>query len=111
VQGEKSSYTSQSQSDQGGSKVYSPRSVDRSGSVTCNTAKLGWGGWSDGIFTLFRDFRLFHNEKAVGFKKYLAGQQAQRSCEPHSKSTLHAALVTLQKVTATNVTPADNFMV
>ena len=40
-----------------------------------------------------RDFKTFHFEQAIAFKKRLSEQKAQRSGEKLSKATLHATLV------------------
>lgn len=47
--------------------------------------------------TKFRDFKAFHQDQAVAFKKHLAGQTSQRSGEKLSKATLHATLVALKR--------------
>ena len=39
-----------------------------------------------------RDFKVFHFEQAIAFKKRLAEQKAQRSGEKLSKATLNATL-------------------
>lgn len=44
-----------------------------------------------------RDFKAFHYEQAVAFKRHLAEQRGQRSGEKLSKSTLHATLTQLTK--------------
>jgi integrase len=43
-----------------------------------------------------RDFKAFHFEQAVAFKKHLAEQNGQRSGEKLSKATLHATLTQLK---------------
>ena len=43
-------------------------------------------------FTRYRDFKAFHFEQAIAFKKHLAGQKGQKSGENLSKATLHATL-------------------
>ena len=45
----------------------------------------------------YRDFKTFHFEQAVAFKKHLAGQRGQQSGENLSKATLHATLTQLKK--------------
>ncbi|TCV81287.1 tyrosine-type recombinase/integrase [Sulfurirhabdus autotrophica] len=49
------------------------------------------------IYTKHRDFKTFHFEQAVAFKKHLAEQKAQQSGEKLSKSTLHATLTQLKR--------------
>ena len=48
-------------------------------------------------YTRFRDFRAFHFEQAVAFKRHLAEGTAVRSGERLSKATLHATLTQLRK--------------
>jgi integrase len=48
-------------------------------------------------YNRFKDFRAFHFEQAIAFKRHLAEQTAKRSGEKLSKSTLHATLTQLQK--------------
>lgn len=43
-------------------------------------------------YTGFRDFKVFHIEQAVGFKKHLTKQANQRTGEPMSKSTMSVTL-------------------
>jgi integrase len=45
----------------------------------------------------FRDFKAYHFEQAIAFKRHLAEQIAERSGEKLSKATLHATLTQLQK--------------
>ncbi|MGC1781224.1 MAG: tyrosine-type recombinase/integrase [Acidobacteriaceae bacterium] len=47
-------------------------------------------------YTRYRDFKAFHSEQAIAFKKYLADQKAQQSGEKLSKATLHATLTQLK---------------
>jgi site-specific recombinase XerD len=49
------------------------------------------------VYTQHRDFKLFHREQAIGFKKRLAAQNGQRSGEKLSKATLHATLTQLKR--------------
>lgn len=49
------------------------------------------------VYNRFKDFKAFHFEQAIAFKKHLAVQTAERSGEKLSKSTLHATLTQLQK--------------
>lgn len=44
------------------------------------------------IYNKHRDFKTFHFEQAIGFKKHLAKQNSQRTDMPLSKSTLHSTL-------------------
>src|SRR5215469_8491832 len=44
------------------------------------------------VFTNHRDFRLFHVEQAIAFKRYMADQTGQRSGQKLSKATLHSTL-------------------
>ena len=47
--------------------------------------------------TKHKDFKAFHNEQAIAFKKHLAEQKGQQSGEKLSKSTLHATLTQLKR--------------
>lgn len=47
--------------------------------------------------TRYKDFKAFHYEQAIAFKKYLAEQKGQQSGEKLSKSTLHATLTQLKR--------------
>jgi integrase len=49
------------------------------------------------VDTNYRDFRTFHREQAIAFKKHLAEQNGQRSGEKLSKATLHATLTQLKR--------------
>lgn len=49
------------------------------------------------VYTQFRDFKRFHFEQAVAFKRYLAKQKGQRSGEKLSKATLYATLTQLKR--------------
>jgi len=46
--------------------------------------------------TKYRDFRKFHSELAIAFKKHLADQRNQQTGEKLSKATLHATLAHLK---------------
>ena len=47
--------------------------------------------------TRFRDFKGFHFEQAIAFKKRLADQQSMATGEKLSKATLHATLADLKR--------------
>src|SRR5579864_7564453 len=49
------------------------------------------------VYTNHRDFKKFHPEQAIAFKKHLAEQYAQQSGEKLSKATLHATLTQLKR--------------
>src|ERR1017187_8203082 len=49
------------------------------------------------IYNKHRDFKTFHIEQAIGFKKHLAEQKGQSSGEKLSKATLYAALSDLKR--------------
>ncbi len=49
------------------------------------------------VYTKFRDFKAFHFEQAIAFKKHLAEQKGQRSGKKLSKVTLHATLTQLKR--------------
>jgi integrase len=49
------------------------------------------------VFTRYRDFKAFHFEQAVAFKRQLTDQKAKRSGEKLSKATLHATLTQLKR--------------
>jgi integrase len=48
-------------------------------------------------YTKHRDFKAFHFEQSVAFKKHLAAQKAQRTGKNLSKATLHATLTQLKQ--------------
>ena len=48
-------------------------------------------------YNRYRDFKAFHFEQAVAFKRHLAEQTGQRSGEKLSKATLHATLTQLKQ--------------
>jgi integrase len=48
-------------------------------------------------YTGYRDFKAFHFQQAVAFKKHLAEQKGQQSGEKLSKATLHATLTQLKR--------------
>ncbi|MGO9579829.1 MAG: tyrosine-type recombinase/integrase [Desulfobaccales bacterium] len=48
-------------------------------------------------YTRYRDFKTFHLQQAVAFKRYLAEQKGQQSGEKLSKATLHATLTQLKR--------------
>jgi integrase/recombinase XerD len=43
-------------------------------------------------YTKFKDFKLFHHQQAVGFKKYLTNQKNEVTNKPLSKATLNTTL-------------------
>jgi integrase/recombinase XerD len=47
--------------------------------------------------TRYRDFKAFHFEQAVAFKKHLAEQNSLTTCGKLSKATLHATLAHLKR--------------
>ncbi|MHB0984682.1 MAG: tyrosine-type recombinase/integrase [Sulfuricella sp.] len=47
--------------------------------------------------TKYKDFKAFHYEQAIAFKKHLAEQKGQQSGEKLSKATLHATLTQLKR--------------
>jgi len=49
------------------------------------------------VYANFRDFKTFHFEQAIAFKRHLAVQKGQRSGEKLSKATLHATLNQLKR--------------
>lgn len=48
-------------------------------------------------YTKYKDFKTFHYEQAIAFKKHLAEQKGQQSGEKLSKATLHATLTQLKR--------------
>jgi integrase len=48
-------------------------------------------------YTGYRDFKAFHFEQAIAFKKHLAEQKGQQSGEKLSKATLHLTLTQLKR--------------
>ena len=49
------------------------------------------------VYTRYRDFKTFHFEQAIAFKKQLAEQKSEQSGERLSKATLHATLAQLKR--------------
>jgi len=49
------------------------------------------------VYTKYRDFKTFHFEQAIAFKKHLAEQKGQQSGEKLSKATIHATLAQLKR--------------
>jgi integrase len=49
------------------------------------------------VYTRYRDFKSFHTEQAIGFKKDLAAQKGHQSSEALSKATLYATLTQLKR--------------
>ncbi len=49
------------------------------------------------VYTKYRDFKAFHFEQAIAFKKNLAEQRNQQTGEKLSKSTLHSTLANLKR--------------
>ncbi len=47
-------------------------------------------------YTGFRDFRQFHIQQAIGFKRRLANERNERTGKPLSKSTMHTILSALK---------------
>ena len=48
-------------------------------------------------YTRYRDFKTFHVEQAIAFKRYFAEQNGQQSGEKLSKATLYATLTQLKR--------------
>ena len=48
-------------------------------------------------YTKYKDFKAFHYEQAIAFKKHLAEQKGQQSGEKLSKATLHSTLTQLKR--------------
>ncbi len=49
------------------------------------------------VHTEHKDFKAFHYEQAIAFKKHLAEQKRQQSGEKLSKATLHATVTQLKR--------------
>jgi site-specific recombinase XerD len=49
------------------------------------------------VYTRYRDFKAFHTEQAIAFKKHLARQKGAQSGEILSKATLYATLTQLKR--------------
>lgn len=49
------------------------------------------------VYTKHREYKTFHFEQAIAFKKYLAEQKGQQSGEKLSKATLYATLTQLKR--------------
>ena len=48
------------------------------------------------VYNNHRDFKAFHIQQAIAFKKHLAEQNGQRTGKKLSKATLHATLTQLK---------------
>ncbi len=48
------------------------------------------------VYSKFRDFKTFHFQQAVAFKRYLREQKGQQSGKKLSKATLHSTLTQLK---------------
>lgn len=48
-------------------------------------------------YTKYKDFKAFHFEQAISFKRHLAEQKGQQSGEKLSKATLHSTLTQLKR--------------
>jgi len=49
------------------------------------------------VYTRYRDFKAFHFEQAIAFKRHLAEQKGQQSGKRLSKATLHTTLTQLKR--------------
>jgi integrase/recombinase XerC len=49
------------------------------------------------VYTKFRDFKKFHFEQAIAFKRHLAMQKGHRTGKKLSKATLHSTLTQLKR--------------
>ena len=49
------------------------------------------------VYSKFRDFKTFHFEQAIAFKRHLAEQKGKQSGKKLSKATLHATLTQLKR--------------
>ncbi|MFC1876008.1 tyrosine-type recombinase/integrase [Thermodesulfobacteriota bacterium] len=49
------------------------------------------------VYTRYRDFKKFHFEQAIAFKRHLAEQKGQQSGKKLSKATLHTTLTQLKR--------------
>ena len=49
------------------------------------------------VYSKFRDFKTFHFQQAIAFKRHLAEQKGQRTGKKLSKATLHATLPQLKR--------------
>jgi integrase len=49
------------------------------------------------VYTKFRDFKTFHFEQAIAFKRHLAEQKGQQSGKKLSKATLHTTVTQLKR--------------
>jgi len=49
------------------------------------------------VYTKYRDFKTFHFQQAIAFKRHLAEQKGQQSGKKLSKATLHATLMQLKR--------------
>ncbi len=49
------------------------------------------------VYTKYRDFKAFHFEQAIAFKKYLAEQKGEQSGNALSKATLYSTLTQLKR--------------
>jgi len=49
------------------------------------------------VYSKFRDFKIFHHEQAIAFKRHLANQKGKQSGKKLSKATLHSTLTQLKR--------------
>jgi len=49
------------------------------------------------VYSKFRDFKTFHHEQAIAFKRHLANQKGKQSGKKLSKATLHSTLTQLKR--------------
>jgi site-specific recombinase XerD len=49
------------------------------------------------VYTKHRDFKAFHHEQAIAFKRHLAEQKGQKSGKELSEATLHSTLTQLKR--------------
>jgi integrase len=71
------------------------KEAKRHGEATVDAAAKAISRFED--YTGYRNFKAFHFEQAVAFKKHLAEQKGQHSGEKLSKATLHLTLTQLKR--------------
>jgi integrase len=71
------------------------KEAKRYGEPTVDTAAKALDRFE--VYTKYRDFKTFHFEQAIAFKRYLAEQKGQKSGNKLSKATMHTTLIQLKR--------------
>jgi integrase/recombinase XerD len=71
------------------------KEAKRHGEETVDAAAMALARFEN--YTKYRDFKLFHVEQAIAFKKHLANQDNKATKEKLSKATIYASLAQLKR--------------